>query len=394
MKKHIGILTKIIICILLIASLSGCWNRRELDTLAIVMGVGIDKPQEPGKVQITAQVVKPGEIKSPKKEGGGGSGAEAFWNIVGTGDTVFSTIRDLTNKSSRKLFFPHNQVMILGRNIAEEGVQKYTDFLTRDPETRPNVWVLVSQGTANEILGVKSELEKVPANNIAKLVEGQAAATSQSIAVKLRDFVDRLTSKTTAPIAPFIEISVEGDKKSVAISGTAVFKKDKLAGKMDKIEGRGLLWVLGEVKSGIIEIKSPSNDRISLEIIRASGKMVPEIKNSRISMKITINEEGNIGEETGTENLSLPAVIASLEKEKSEVIRSEIMAAVKKAQELDADVFGFGDAVHQKYPKQWKELESKWDEIFPDIEVEVNVEAKLRLMGKTNRPTVPEQEKK
>lgn len=387
MKNQVGIILKAAICILLMMSLSGCWNSRELDNLAIVMGVGVDKPKESGKVQITAQIVKPGEISS---SGGEGGGADAFWNIEDTGETVFSTIRDLTSKSSRKLFFPHNQVLIFGRSIAEEGVHEYVDFFARDPEARVNVRVLVSQGTAGEVLDVKSELEKVPANNIAKLVKENAAASSQIKAVRLRDFSTRLMSKTIAPIAPFIEISGDGEEKVATISGTAVFKGDKLVGKLDKKEGRGLSWVLGEVKSGIINVEGPDNKLVSLEIIRAKGKMVPEIEDDRIKMTVNITEEGNIAEQTGPADLAKLPEIEMLEKEKSEVIQSEVMAAVKKAQDLDADVFGFGEAVHQKYPQEWKDMESNWDEIFPDIEVEVNVDANLRLMGKTLKPVVPE----
>ncbi len=390
MKSRISILLNTVICILLIVTLTGCWNRRELDTLAVVLGVGVDKLMESGKVQITAQVVKPGEIKTQRGE----VKTEAFWNVIGTGDTIFGTLRDMTNKSSRKLFFPHNQLLIFGKSTAEEGIQKYIDFFIRDPEPRMNVWVLISQGMAMEILDVKSELEKIPANNIAKLIEGQAAATSQTRAVKLKDLVIGLMSKTTASTIPFIKIVKDGDKKVDTISETAVFKGDKLVGSMDKIEGRGLLWVLGNVKSGIIDVEDSNNDKVSLEIIRASSKVVPKINNDKISIKVNINEEGNIGEQTGPENLAELREIALLEEKKAEVIRREVMAAVRKAQELDADVFGFGDAIHKKYPEQWKKIEYNWDEIFKNIQVEVDVEAKLRLMGRILKPTVPEKEKK
>jgi spore germination protein KC len=225
MKNRIIILLNIVICILLIVTLTGCWNRRELDTLAVVLGVGVDKLMKSGKVQITAQVVKPAEIKTQSGE----VRTEAFWNVIGTGDTIFGTLRDMTNKSSRKLFFPHNQLLIFSKSIAEEGIQKYIDFFVRDPECRMNVWVLISQGMAMDILDVKSELEKIPANNIAKLIEGQAAATSQTRAVKLKDLVIGLMSKTTASTIPFIKI--EKDEKKVAIiSETAVFQGDKLVG--------------------------------------------------------------------------------------------------------------------------------------------------------------------
>lgn len=391
MKACAGRSIKIAFCILLILSLCGCWNSRELDDLGIVMGVGVDTT-DGSSVKITAQVVKAAEIKSTKNDSGSKE-AIAFWNIQNIGNTVFDTIRGLTRKSSRRLFFPHNQVIVFGHAVAEEGLQKYMDFFTRDPETRDNVWVLVSEGTAEEMLNVKSELEKIPANNMAKLIKDEASSTSQTGAVRLREFITRRMSKTTAPVAPIVGITGEGDEKIVAIAGTAVFKDDKLVGEMDRTEGRGLLWVLGEVKSGIIEIEGPDKRLVSTEIIRASGKMEPEVKNNQINIKITINEEGNIGEQEGTLNLSRLDAIALLEKNKSELIKNEVQAAVKKAKELNADVFGFGEAVHKKYPKQWKDLEGKWEDIFRTIKVEVNVEAKLRLMGRTILPAVPAQEK-
>ncbi|MDP4178370.1 MAG: Ger(x)C family spore germination protein [Bacillota bacterium] len=388
MKNCADKLLKTLICILLIISLTGCWNRRELDTLGVVMGVGIDKSEEPDKVKVTAQVVKPGDIKSHNKEGSNSS--QTFWNISNDGDTVFSTLRDMTNKSSRKLFFPHNQVIIFSKSIAEDGMQKYLNFFTRDHETRMNVLILISEDNASEILNVKPEFEKVPADNISKLVEGQAAATSQAPAVKLRDFLTKLVSKTTSPTAPFIKLTRDGDKKAVMISGTAVFKGDKLVGSMNKHEGRGLLWILGDVKSGIIEVEGSGNDKVCLEIISASSKIVPEIKNNKITIKVNIFEEGNIDEQTGLENLSKLSEVASLEKKKADVIKSEVISAVEKAQELDSDVFGFGDDIHQKYPKQWKNLESNWDETFKTIQVQVNVKTKLRLIGRLIKPNVQE----
>lgn len=390
MKNRIGFLLKVIICLLLILNTTGCWSRREMNTLAIVMGLGFDKPEESGNVQITAQIAKPGGLNTSPK--GGGNNEKGYWNIKSTGDTIFSAVRGFTHESSRRLFFPHNQVLIFSHDLAEEGVQKYIDFFVRDHETRLKVWILVSKGTAEEVLDVKSELENTPAMNIADLIEIQTA-TSQTSVVKLEDFLTRLMSKTTAPIAPIVEVSGKGEERTVRVSGTAVFKKDKLVGQLDETETRGLLWVINEVKSGIIEVDCPRSDgKASLEIIRASSKITPEIEDNKILMKMNIKEEGNLGDQSCSENLVLPTGVASLEKEKAAAIQSEVLAALKKAQELNTDIFDFGEAIHQKYPEEWKDLESRWDEVFPNIEVEINVEAKLRLAGKINWLATPEQE--
>ena len=396
MKRRIVILLTVFICIFLILGTAGCWNRRELDTLAILMGMGIDKPSEGEGVKLTAQIVKAAELKTPKSgggsSGGGGGGAEkAYWNIESSGETVFEALRGFTHESSRKVYLPHNQVIIFGRDTARDGVQKYIDFFVRDPETRLNVWVLVADGEAGDIFDVESEMEKMPALDIADLIEAQAA-TSQTSTVKLREFLARLLSKTTAPIAPVISIATKGQDKNIYLSGTAVFKTDKMVYQLGETESRGLLWTLGKVKSGIVVVDCPEHDggKVSLEIIRADAKMTPEIREGRISFKIEVKEEGNLGDQSCTGNLAVPAMMSILEKEENEAIRAEIMAALKKAREYNTDIFGFGEIVHQKYPAQWKELESRWDEVFPGIDVEVVVKAKVNLTGQLARSTNPE----
>lgn len=389
MIKHMRQGFIIVLCFVLILNTVGCWNRRELNTLAIVMGLGIDKAQEPGEMQLTAQIVKPGELKS---KGDTSPSGKAYWNIQNSGDTLFNTLRGFTHEANRKLYFPHIQVLIFGRDLAAEGVQEQIDFFARDQETRLDIWVLVSEDKASEVLDIPSELEKIPAMNISKLVEAQPA-TSQTCMVKLDQFISHLMNKTTSSFAPLIKVSGEGQEKSVLIEGTAVFKRDKLIGELNKTETRGLLWIIDEVKSGIIDVdRSEEDSKVSLEILRSKTKITPEIIDNKIYITIAIKEEGTIGSQYYPEDLTTPEKIKTLEEKQSAVIQEEVEMAITKVKELNSDIFGFGDAVHQRYRDEWKELEANWDEIFPDIEVEVTVESKLRRSGRITSPPIPEKE--
>lgn len=388
MKKHFRIFFKEAICIFLVISLTGCWNSRELNTLAIVMGTGIDISEDPDKVRLTLQIAKPSEMKSSKGEGGGEG--QAYYNFTIEEDTIFNAIRGATHEVSRKLFYPHNQVIIISEEIAKGNAQKYFDFFIRDHETRTTSWVLISRDRAEDVLNVKPKQEKIPALEISRLVLAQSA-TSESSITPLREFAGKTMSKTTAPVAPIIEVKGDGGNKSISISGTAVFKEWKLAGELDKRESRGLLWVIGKIKSGIITVDYPDeNSKVSLEIIKASSKITPVVNGDNIKFRIDIKEEGNLGEEDGYEDLTQPERIAALEKKKAAAIKDEVMAAISKSKELNADIFGFGEIIHQRKPKEWKNLEKRWDEVFPEIQLEVNVEAKLRLSGRIGRPNVPE----
>ncbi len=381
MDSSFKMISKQITCFFLILTLTGCWNSRELDTLSIVMGTGLDKPEDGEGVLMTAQIIKPGEIKASEKEGTTGTGSNAYWNLEREGMSVFATVRGFTHQASRRLFFPHNQVLILGEDFAAESIRKKIDFFVRDPEGRMTVWVMVSKGKARDIFYVKPELEKVTALSISNMMEAQVA-TSQTISVNLKDFLTRIMSDTTAPVAPFIKVSEKGGKEVLVVEGTAVFKKDRLTGELDSRETRGLMWVLDKVKSGIIEFPfTEEGEHVVFEIIWASSKIAPEMRNGKPYIKITINEEGNIGEENFQGKVDFSTIVRELEKKKSEAIKGEVMAALKKAKELNADIFGFGEKIHKKYPKQWAKLKDNWDRGFDDLEVEVLVNAKLRLTG-------------
>jgi hypothetical protein len=86
--------------------------------------------------------------------------------------------------------------------------------------------------------------------------------------------------------------------------------------------------------------------------------------------------------------------LAVLEKEQEEVIRREIRQAFQKSIELDSDIFGFGEMIHRKYLAQWRQMEGKWDEMYPTLELEMNIKTKIRKTELITRPVAPEEEGK
>lgn len=390
-NKTVLLLIKIILCAVLLMNLPGCWNARELNDLEIVIGIGLDRSDTPGDILLTAQIVKPGETRQPSQEGGN-SGGEAFWNVGGEGETVFNAVRDITRKTGNRLFVSHSQVIIFGRDVAADGLQKYIDFFLRSHEMRPTALILISQDTASGILDITPEKEKFPAINLSKLVKAYGL-TSHYKKVNLQDFSARLMSKTTSPVAPLVWVHDEGEKKEVYVSGLAVFKNAKEAGTLDPVETRGLLWATGEVESGVIEVNLPEGrEKAVLEINKAKGRLTPEIRKDKIYMHIEIKVESSLTEQSTTENLATAEAFEMLEKAQAEVIREEIFKAFEKSKELNADVFGFGESIYKRYRKEWEELEDKWDEAYPAIELITDIEVIMRKTDLITRPAVPEKE--
>lgn len=383
----------LIICIVLMFNLSGCWSSHELNDYAFVMGVAMDKGTKNKNVLITAQIAKPSGLKADgsSSEGGSSSG-DAYWNVKSEGESVFDTVREFTHESERKLYWNHNNVVIFGQSLAEEGIQDSFDFFMRGYEIRLASNVFVAKGIAGEAFYVNPKLGDMPANSINKLTKVQQF-TSETYVVTLQQFACSLMSKTCAPVAPLIEVKGEGEEQQLLLSGTAVFKEDKLVGELNKTETRGLLWVVDEVESGIVVVDCPDVDGIvSIEIRNSSTSITPEIIDGNIKMNIEIKVEGNIGDQSCKQNLATSDMFKVLQGYLASAVKNEILSSLKVAKELNTDFYDFGGAVHRKYPGKWSELEGKWDDIFPDIEVGINVDAKLNSTGKIYNPANSEQE--
>jgi spore germination protein KC len=394
--KLLRCLAKPLIVLLLLTVISGCWDVRELSTLAIVASAGIDLADKPGKVLMTVQIIKPGEVKSGSSSTGedssGGAGQIAagppIWVIKTTGNNVAEAVRNFAGISNRQLYFADSQIIVIGREAAEQGVRPLLDFFIRNREPRETAWVVIAAEKATDIIEVKTGLEKIPAMSLDALIEN-STLTSISVGVTLQEFVNRLMSKTAAPYASHMEINDESAGKKARLSGTDVFKGDKLAGTFNQSETRGFLWVISKVQRGLITVKSSQGGESNFEIIRASSKITPELKNNKIKIKVKIIVESNLSSEEHSLDFTKPEEVTALEKLEAQAIRKEIMVALEKAQKLKVDIFGFGEAIHREYPKEWKSIEPQWDSLFPSVQVSLAIRAKIRTVGLQLKPANP-----
>ncbi len=389
MKKYLKLIFLLLI-ITVILSLCGCWNMRELDNLSIVMGFGIDKSEVSNEIELTTQIVRTSEKNqsaTKQKE----SDDSSFINLKSTGKDIFTIIRDYTHKISRRLYIGDSQIIVFGENSAKDGIRDKLDFFMRDHEGRLIVYVIVAKGKAYDVLNEKPEFGNIPALDIAKLVENQFA-TSEAVKVTLFDLIPNLVSNTKSMVLPCVSIFSEGEEKKIVLSSSAVFKDDNLVGELDKKETRGYLWVMNNVKSGVINV-NVLGENTSIEIKKAKSEVVPQInKDGSIKIKVKITEEGVLNSQMGNASLDKIFNNKKLENATAYEIKKEIQQTLDKAREMGTDIYGFGEAINLKYPKEWKTIQTNWDKLFKEIDIKIEVTSKLVGDGRIVNPIYPEKE--
>jgi spore germination protein KC len=115
------------------------------------------------------------------------------------------------------------------------------------------------------------------------------------------------------------------------------------------------------------------------------------MKNGKPKILIKVRAEGDIREADVPVDLSNPHALIYMEKKIGKDLKKEIEEAVLHAQKDKADILGFGETIHQSYPKEWKKIEKDWHDVsFPDLDVDVKVETFIRRTGLRINPYIKE----
>jgi spore germination protein KC len=371
MKPRAAVLCFIVILTALLPG--GCWDANEINTLSIVAGVGIDAGQNEDEFDVTVQIRK---VSNPTED----TPDQPFLLMDATGSNVLGALRDIELRNNRDLFLHHNQLLVISSELAECGIRPLLDMFLRDHESRLEVWVIISNVPARELLGVQLVQEPVTASALALMME-QQSNISQPLATNMLSVTSTLLDASKALVIPAVGIKDEFGDAKVVIQGSAVFVSDKLAGRLDKNETLGYALATGDVHSGLMPVTAEGGSAV-LYISDASPSMKPVVTDGQIKMNINIDATLSVAEITGFNDEKLPDVFEKLETAGRARILELVGAAFKKSLSLGADIFGLGNALHQNNPKEWDKVKADWKNQYLNTVLNLTVNARITETGK------------
>ena len=394
MKKRACVFS-CLLCLMIF--LNGCvrsGTKRELEALAVVMGIAMDKMDEKSgpeseRLLLTAQVVRNIAISqnSSQSEGGGsaseGDLSKPYWNVQVTGTDLLEALRSAVHITNRRLYVAQNQILVIGRELAEDGIAKYLDYFFRDHETRYDVSLIVSEGTASEILNVESHLESFPAQDLNKLIARQQD-DSHAPRCTLFSFFRDYKTPYKASLVPMVCVAATILSPYLYVAKSAVFKEDKMVAELDERQTRGALWMLGEVQRGVITVNYEGVE-VAIEILDGSGNYQVEYSDGRIKVKADIKMTGSLGELQGSRTVDA-SVMDALEKTCAGEIEAEIRSAFREMQLNGADVLGIGEAFYRYYPRTWKMIANHFESLYPAAELTCRIDADIIRTGSLLEP--------
>jgi spore germination protein KC len=384
--RKIAVISSLLLCSIL---LGGCWDRREVNDVAFVMGTGLDK--EGDQYRITMQIALPGQLGSSGSTGGGGgtSGTKSYYLESRTGPSFRGASSEEQRGVSRTLNFSHRRVLLFSEELARQGIGSMMDVLARIPQNRLSSLVVVTKGKALDVLQADAPIEQYPAEMVREL---NYSYMKKPRSIKL--LMNSILLEGIDPIVPVMSIVKNGppdlkDKKTnIQVDGLAVFRKDRLTGIIDDHLSRFLLLGMDQGKDTEIFVTPPrGKGYLSVHLIENSVQIKPYIRGDDIRMTIHINCNGNVKENETNFDISNEENLKWLEQQVAEKIKQDLGEAVRVVQQkYRSDVLGLGRVIITNLPGEWERIKPRWDQLYPKVGVVVNPVVHIENIGAITKP--------
>ena len=350
------------LCCLLMCALSllltGCWDSREINQIAIVSAVALDRADD-GQILMSMLIVNPVKMSSAGSGSGSGQGSstgQATILLSEKGTGILDIYQKIQAKVPKELYLSHLRVIVLSQKLASGGVADILDFFTRYRESHLRAEIVVTNNKAVDLFKINTEYEKLPSESIREktaLVLGSKST--------LLTFFSNITEEGIEAQAPEFETgpfeanneSKGAGKENTAVvyKGTAVFKNDKLLGFLDDQKLKGVVNLSGSTELGCVLVPVPKEKGggfVSLRVPKSNTNISPVIKDNKLEADVNIKIEGRIFENESKLDLSDPEVLHYIEDLFKGTLNQEIEPLLNKLQkDFDSDIYGFGAAFHK-----------------------------------------------
>jgi Ger(x)C family germination protein len=366
--------------------LSGCWDRQEINDVAFVVGTAVDKAEQGYSVSL--QIALPGQMGGPNGGGGGTSGAKKWYIDTETGKTVRASHEKQQRSVSRQLNFSHRRIVVIGEEIAKEGVTPVLDIFIRAPLNRLTAFPIVAKGKGQDLLSVEAPIEQFPAEMVRELVQ-----MNMSEPENLRTFIYKVLTEGIDPIALVLKKDHTNpgkgeDKKTLMeVTGLAIFKYDKLVGILEGEKALGLLIAMERAKRPMILVEGDDEtNKFNVQLQEIQVKMKPTIKKSEPSVSLIVRAKGNIYEDNSKHGLTTDQDVRERERMINEKLAKIIKDGVNSIQKMEADSLGIGATIYRKNPQFWNQIRNDWSQHYSKMKISIKVDTQIEHSGVTIQP--------
>lgn len=371
--------------------MAGCGNLTEMNDLGITTATGIDRQN--GKWLMTYQMIVPPASSTVKSSSGGSQ--TAVNTFTSEGKTINEAVSKSSLENSKKLYFAHTHVLVIGEEAARHGIAEVMDEYYRNIDARESVKVVVADGEAREYLKFQVPPDKQPGRAISGILDRDTEMGSYYPVMTLHEIALKMTSDSGAAGIP--TITVKGKERSdlesidifkqtsppvkLKLEGLSVFAKDKKIGVLSESESLGISWLTNRIKIANLTFTDENGEINSLLVRKAVVKVKPLKSGLHYNVHVDVKVDAELNESTSQKEITSASDIRILQRQAEQVVKAQVLQGWTANQRLRVDLLGLANKIHQRHPKEWKAIQENWPQELAQMDVEVDVGVSLKRVG-------------
>ncbi|WP_179232999.1 Ger(x)C family spore germination protein [Paenibacillus rigui] len=362
--------------------LAGCWDRIEVNDMALIISAGIDKSAD-DQLELTVQVFIPNPTGSGTSNGGGDGNV---YTISSKGSSMPDALTELQKKLPRYFSWDHTKAYFFGEALGRRGLSEEFDFLYRDIQPREQSNFFICKGTARKLL--ESQNDPNTYETLIKLA--QKPTTHYSTMHLVEEKSSGESGAFILPVASLdMSIANQAQKTFLTVEGMAIIYKKKLIGYLDREAEMGIrLMHPAELGRNVTLTRKVEGGKVVIRVVDTDTKLLPSIENGIWRMKVKLSVNADVIQNTSQLTIGRGFNnMRKLEEPFNEEVKNILVDTIRRLQQVNkADVIGFANAFHKKYPQQWSQIKNDWSSKFPTIDVQVDTDLTIHKPGISNIP--------
>ncbi|OXM83793.1 Ger(x)C family spore germination protein [Paenibacillus rigui] len=362
---------------LLILTLTGCWNSKDIQTMAYVTALGLD--YQDGKYISYVQVLNFSNVAKTE-------GAELGRNIPnwigrGEGKTVTESFNAIYATSQIRVFWGHVKAIVCTENLLKdvERIKEAYDIVNRYREVRYNVLLYGTKLPLEQIFIQKSLLNFSPLDTM--MYSPSQIFSQRSFILPIYGFkcIAHMNEPGSPGMLPTINIDTKGwtedtkAKPMLRIDGAYFLSHGNLNGWLSEGDLRGYRWLQKKLERSPIQIMEGQRALAALVLLHPKPKIETFFQNGKAFFNVSLKIEAYVDE------LTEDVPEKELEKRASKILNEEIRYSYKKGLDIHSDIYRLDQALYRNYPKQWHELHEHKDFILDEASLK-QIQVKVHLL--------------
>ncbi len=299
--------------------------------------------------------------------------------VKSKGDTVYDALNKLSLITGKEQMYSKTSFVVIGEEVAKDGVDKVIDFFIRYFRSRPTVNLYVSKGSASEILNTEIDGKLIPTDTIQSYTEN-SENTGKTVTSTVLELISETNGQGTSSILPLIE---KTEKDEILCTKSVVLKDYKLVYELSEEETHGFLMAMGQYENGTVVVHDKNDNKISTQVDIKDAMLEYELIEGAPKFSLKIKAEAAI---VAVPLLDEDANYYEIENLISEEINKLAEQCIKNSHENDIDILSLGYNIYINDSQYWRENSENFEKTIHVMNVNVSTETDITRIGEEDNP--------